>query len=323
MVRPTTYRRPEPWGSGQHWYKRRRLDEGTMTASNNNLGKLRRTEKNWLGTRQKLEFKRNSWSENRREILSRFEDLKIDRRRVNFGGKDMARKLKRSLCYVCRTKGYAYWNCPTRKTNEGFKQSSMKGKEKEEVKNDAEKKTTGTNKPQLHNQMDTNWIETDYMVQDTDLGDWDLIWYVSNSISKHLASSNKVFVNYKTGNYINDVNKDGLLCQSKKVKGKGKGCDQAQVGKLQEAVDIGLNQSDKFKEIKGVAVWKGHSEEDDETKGEEAPAAEQVKVLYEDENNLIITLDEGSNDEPSMEDEDSPNEEESKDSGDYVFIDSE
>ncbi|KAI3798038.1 hypothetical protein L1987_33313 [Smallanthus sonchifolius] len=122
MVRPTTYRRPEPQGSGQHWY--------------------------------------------------RAEDLNIDRRPVNFGGKDMAQKLKRYRCYVRRTKGHAYWNYTTCKTNEGFKQSSMKGKEKEEVKNDAEKKTVVTNKPQLHNQMDTNWIETDYMVQDTDLGDW-------------------------------------------------------------------------------------------------------------------------------------------------------
>ncbi|KAI3696019.1 hypothetical protein L1987_79027 [Smallanthus sonchifolius] len=108
--------------------------------------------------------------------------------------------------------------------------------------------------------------------------------------------------------------------KAKKVKSNGKGCDQARV---QEAVDIGLNQADKFMEIKGVADWEGQSEENDETESEEAAVAEHVKVLYEDPNNLIITLDEGSDDEPSMEDEDSPSEEESKNNGDYVFIDSE
>ncbi|KAI3798037.1 hypothetical protein L1987_33303 [Smallanthus sonchifolius] len=66
--------------------------------------------------------------------------------------------------------------------------------------------------------------------------------------------------------------------KAKNVKSKGKGYDQARIERVQEAVDIELNQADKFKRIEGVAGWEGHSEKKNETEGEEAAVADQVKV---------------------------------------------
>ena len=82
---------------------------------------------------------------------------------------DLSKKDKRARCYICKNKGHVYWKC----TNKG----------KEIITRNMEPSTTNTTTteiPQVQElfkyEPEVVHVSTDFMVEGSDLGNWDGIW---------------------------------------------------------------------------------------------------------------------------------------------------
>ena len=127
-----------------------------------------------METRSRLNRKLEAIREKKIQSLNRrFERMDLKKKQQD----ELARKMKKSRCYDCKERGHAYWNCPL-KIRRNFK-----GKEKMIIENDHDKKEV----EYTQKYKDFVKVTGDYTVLGTNLGTWNEIWYVSNSLSKHVT----------------------------------------------------------------------------------------------------------------------------------------
>nr|GEX14107.1 ARID DNA-binding domain-containing protein [Tanacetum cinerariifolium] len=144
-------------------FKRRQLQSEIQEASMNNcVRQLTRDCKEML--RQKI------------KEIEAFNSAKLNTETTTKIGKVQTRKNKRARCFICRIRGHMFQNCPTKKETEKDK--------------DAEKLAKNPVSLKYHEQIH---LSTDYMVEGTDEGNWDHIWYVSKNLDRHLCSNKFLF----------------------------------------------------------------------------------------------------------------------------------
>ncbi|GJU74386.1 ARID DNA-binding domain-containing protein [Tanacetum coccineum] len=96
------------------------------------------------------------------------------------------RRIPRKRCFVCRKKGHTRQNCPSKQVaNDPMDKSLMAN---DQVKMDADY-------VQLH--YDTIGLKGDFLVEGTDKGNWNKIWYVSNKYTRHMSPNRELFVRLK------------------------------------------------------------------------------------------------------------------------------
>ena len=88
---------------------------------------------------------------------------------------------RRYICFECRLRGHIAKNCPNRERMKGI-----------------EGKGSLTNSiPTEITYPETIHLSTDFMIEGTDEGEWDKIWYVSNKIDNHVCTNMHLFSKLK------------------------------------------------------------------------------------------------------------------------------
>ncbi|GJW19332.1 ARID DNA-binding domain-containing protein [Tanacetum coccineum] len=101
------------------------------------------------------------------------------------GHGENTQKEKRARCYKCKVRGHVYWKCPNKK------QEGMKGKQKEELRPEVKKDAVSVKFPEeVH-------VNTDYMVEGTNEGNWNEIWYISSTYKFHMCPTRHLFKRLK------------------------------------------------------------------------------------------------------------------------------
>ena len=106
---------------------------------------------------------------------------------VTKGKSKLNAREKRSKCYICKTKGHAFWACEKRKKIAGVESQQ---KEMDMTKEIIDQERMYPEK--VH-------VFGDYTIEGTDREGWDDIWYVSNKYKFHMCPRRVLFndVNYK------------------------------------------------------------------------------------------------------------------------------
>ena len=98
----------------------------------------------------------------------------------------VSKKEKRARCYICKKRGHYFWKCTK--------------KEEENNIQDTESNTMETTSFEPSNteaifkyEPEVIRVSTDYMVQGSDSGNWDEIWYVSTAYKKHMTPMKRLF----------------------------------------------------------------------------------------------------------------------------------
>lgn len=98
----------------------------------------------------------------------------------------LPKKERRARCFICRKRGHFFWKC---------KEKEEKGNIQETETNTMD--TTPIETPQdeavFKYKPETVHVSTDYMVQGSDLGSWDEIWYVSTAYKRHMTPMKQLF----------------------------------------------------------------------------------------------------------------------------------
>ncbi|PWA98622.1 ARID DNA-binding domain-containing protein [Artemisia annua] len=106
-----------------------------------------------------------------------------DENKVSTKGKETmvkTRKEKRARCYICKTRGHTYWMCE--------KSGTEKVHEKEHGKD-----VDNTSHKEAVKYPANVHVLVDYMVENTDHGNWNQIWYVSHSYDFHMCPTVGLF----------------------------------------------------------------------------------------------------------------------------------
>nr|GEX85995.1 ARID DNA-binding domain-containing protein [Tanacetum cinerariifolium] len=83
----------------------------------------------------------------------------------------LSRKEKRACGYICRKRGHVYWNCTSKERSTKIQERNMASP----VTTEVQEKINYTER--VH-------VTTDYMVEGSDKGNWNEIWYVSNQLEE-------------------------------------------------------------------------------------------------------------------------------------------
>lgn len=120
------------------------------------------------------------------EVVS-FNSLKTTKPQENKNHKQLgedtsvSRRDKRARCYICKKRGHIYWEC----TNKGIKE--------EKDMSDMDHKIIAT--PPVNEafkyEPERVHMDVDFMVEGSDKGNWDDIWYVSSAYKKHMSPNEK------------------------------------------------------------------------------------------------------------------------------------
>ena len=98
----------------------------------------------------------------------------------------LSKKMKRARCYVCKERGHVYWQC----VNKG---KDVDTKKKETI----DMIPTTTKKPEVYGNFkyepECVHVVTDFMVEGSDKGNWDNIWYVSSVYKRHMSPMKHLF----------------------------------------------------------------------------------------------------------------------------------
>ena len=121
-------------------------------------------------------FDSDFWNRQKNEVLQGLEHMNIHGqndivKRGLFTHQDL-RKMRRSRCYICHTRGLAYWNCPNMNRRRDF----AKGKQT------------------IDGFQDT---AENYQVIGSDGKGWNEIWYVSDIHPRHMTPNLEVFEKFK------------------------------------------------------------------------------------------------------------------------------
>ncbi|GKC38267.1 ARID DNA-binding domain-containing protein, partial [Tanacetum coccineum] len=90
------------------------------------------------------------------------------------------RKEKRARCYICRKRGHVYWKCINRERNTKNQEQKMTSPMKTEVQ-------------ERVNYPEKVHVTTDYMVEGSDKGNWNNIWYISSTYKRHMSPMKHLF----------------------------------------------------------------------------------------------------------------------------------
>nr|GFA03962.1 ARID DNA-binding domain-containing protein [Tanacetum cinerariifolium] len=92
----------------------------------------------------------------------------------------LSRKERRVRCYICRKRGHVYWKCTSKERSTKIQERNMPSLVMTEVQE-------RINHPKrVH-------VTIDYMVEGSDKGNWNKIWYVSIAYKRHMSPMKHLF----------------------------------------------------------------------------------------------------------------------------------
>nr|GEZ34199.1 ARID DNA-binding domain-containing protein [Tanacetum cinerariifolium] len=114
------------------------------------------------------------------EIVS-YNSLKLQPSSKQIGeSSGLSWKEKHARCYICRKRGHVYWNCTSKERSTKMQERNMPSPVMTEVQ-------------EKINYPERVHVTTDYMVEGSDKGNWNEIWYVSSAYKRHMSPIKYLF----------------------------------------------------------------------------------------------------------------------------------
>ena len=113
------------------------------------------------------------------------------------GGEINEKRLRKPTCHRCTEKGHFAWDCPKIGDRLHVRQSIQDKLDPASKFGDQSDRSFGPLQPYLQTHVERTIINGDYLVEGTDNGSWNNIWYFNSTIPKHLTPSKDIFVKIK------------------------------------------------------------------------------------------------------------------------------
>lgn len=115
----------------------------------------------------------------------------------NNGGEINEKRDRKPTCYRCHDKGHFAWGCPRKGIHLSEKKIVQDKIEPVSKPDDQSDRTFDPLQPYTQTHVERTLINGDYLVEGTNTGSWNSIWYVNSKISKHMTPSKDIFVKFK------------------------------------------------------------------------------------------------------------------------------
>ncbi|KAJ9566981.1 hypothetical protein OSB04_002947 [Centaurea solstitialis] len=186
----------DPNSEIQQWYQSPRADRWEANTTARRRGKPW-TDRKRKNTRTVLNLHQIRYMQTFKRSL----ELANLLRNWDLGGEIGDKRNRRATCYRCKEKGHFGWNC------------SKKAVHLPTRRNMQEKVVQGITplQPFQQTHVDRIIINGDYLVEGTDKGTWDTIWYVNTRITRHMTPNHDLFTNLRSGYAVNqEDNRDEI-----------------------------------------------------------------------------------------------------------------
>ncbi|GJU90790.1 hypothetical protein Tco_1303213 [Tanacetum coccineum] len=175
----------------QHWYQSTCSDPWAKQLHRNTKVVLdkRNVQKEappntprWANQKKQLSPKGKQFLRQKVEEVVSYNSSKIQPTRKQIGEtSDLSKKDKRARCYICKKRGHVYWKCTNKGIHTKIQEATMTNptisKVQETLKYEPER---------VH-------VTTDYMVEGSDQGNWNDIWFVSSAYKRHMSHTRTLF----------------------------------------------------------------------------------------------------------------------------------
>ncbi|GJV78060.1 ARID DNA-binding domain-containing protein [Tanacetum coccineum] len=139
--------------------------------------------------RKKLSHKGKTMLNEKMKEIERFNSSLAYAASKTKDAKAVTRRQKRARCYICKKRGHVLWKCPDKKS-----------------KHEGETSRAAADKRPKY--PESVHVKTDYMVEGSDKGNWNKIWYVSNMYKNHMSPMKSLFKRLKYGFKLLDIEED-------------------------------------------------------------------------------------------------------------------
>ncbi|GJX19648.1 ARID DNA-binding domain-containing protein [Tanacetum coccineum] len=95
--------------------------------------------------------------------------------------KSSSLKERRARCFTCKKRGHVFWKCPNKRNK---------------IRNEEQNKMLKPSVTEVEEKLkypERVHVITDYMVEGSDNGNWDNIWYISSAYKRHMSPTKSLF----------------------------------------------------------------------------------------------------------------------------------
>ncbi|GJV96767.1 ARID DNA-binding domain-containing protein [Tanacetum coccineum] len=90
-------------------------------------------------------------------------------------------KERRARCFTCKKRGHVFWKCPNKRNK---------------IRNEEQNKMLKPSVTEVEEKLkypERVHVITDYIVEGSDNGNWDNIWYISSAYKRHMSPTKSLF----------------------------------------------------------------------------------------------------------------------------------
>ncbi|GKC38266.1 ARID DNA-binding domain-containing protein [Tanacetum coccineum] len=180
----------KPVKSNQHWYQSPRSDPWEKQLHRNirvTLNKNLLQKETHSNTPKWPKHKKHISPEGKQLLRQKVEEVmsynssKLQPSSKQTGkSSGLSRKERRARCYICRKRGHVYWKCINKERSTKNQEPNMTSPVMTEVQ-------------EKINYPERVHVTTDYLVEGSDKGNWNNIWYVSSAYKRHMSPMKHLF----------------------------------------------------------------------------------------------------------------------------------
>ncbi|GKC15987.1 hypothetical protein Tco_1012769, partial [Tanacetum coccineum] len=179
----------KPVKLNQHWYQstcsdpwRKQLHKNIRVTLNKNLLQKETHSNNpkWPKHKKHISPEGKQLLRKKVEEVMSYNSSKLQPSSKQIGESSrLSRKERRARFYICRKRGHVYWKCISKERSTKIQEPNMPSPVMTEV--------------QKINYPERVHVTTDYIVEGSDKGNWDNIWYVSSAYKRHMSPMKHLF----------------------------------------------------------------------------------------------------------------------------------
>ncbi|GJU90789.1 ARID DNA-binding domain-containing protein [Tanacetum coccineum] len=136
----------------------------------------------WANQKKQLSPKGKQFLRQKVEEVVSYNSSKIQPNHKQIGETiDLSKKDKRARCYICKKRGHVFWKCTNKGIHTKIQEATMTNPTISKVQ-----ETLKYEPGRVH-------VTTDYMVEGSDQGNWNDIWFVSSAYKRHMSHTRTLF----------------------------------------------------------------------------------------------------------------------------------